>query len=187
MDPEAVHKLAGAIVLVATALLLAREAGLLPQRAAGFVLPAGIVGMGLFLVLDPIVFHGGEFGAEGRQHQLQGGVAIAVGLVETVRALGRLQDRVSAALLPLAIIVVGLLFVLHSQHGGGDMAFQLVQHRILGATLILAGLVLGANRLKAARGNWASVGWLLILLVVCIELFFYAEGGGGRAAAHSGH
>lgn len=187
MDPETVHKLAGALILVSAALLLAKEAALLPQRAAGFILPAAVIGMGLFLVLDPIVFHGGDFGAEGRQHQVQGAIAIGVGLVEVLRALGKLQDRVSGVLLPAAIVLVGLLFVLHSQHGGGDMRSQLVQHRILGSTLMLAGLVLGADRLRLARGNWASVGWLLLLLVVSIEFFLYVEGGAARAAGHGGH
>ena len=57
-----------------------------------------------------------------------------------------------------------------------------MQHRILGGTIILAGCVQGIDNLKWARGNWAAVGWLLLLVVVCLELFLYVEG--GPTAAH---
>jgi hypothetical protein len=38
----------------------------------------GLVIAGLFLVLDPILFHGGDFGAEGVQHQIQGALILVV-------------------------------------------------------------------------------------------------------------
>ncbi len=119
------------------------------------------------------------------QHQLQGAALCAVGAVEVARLRDRLRGRVFASLLPLAVVGIGVVFVLHSQHGGGDMALQLVQHRVLGATVILAGLVKGADRLGVARGNWASVGWLLLLLAATVQLFLYVEP--GAAPSHVGH
>lgn len=70
------------------------------------------------------------------------------------------------------------------------MRLQLTQHRILGATLIFAGLVQGLDNLKLARGNWAAIGWLLLLVAVSLQLFLYVEGGDAPDAAmaeHSGH
>jgi hypothetical protein len=78
---------------------------------------------------------------------------------------------------------------MHSQHGGGDMQLQLVQHRILGATLMLTGVVQGIDNLKFARGKWAAIGWLLLLFAVSIQLFLYVEcaAAGGHGMGGSGH
>jgi hypothetical protein len=178
MNPEAVHKLAGALILGFSGLALAKEAGQLHGKWQGYVLPVGILGVGLFLVLDPIAFHRGDFGAEGRQHQLQGMLLLLVAGIELARCRGKLQHRAFGAALPLVIVTTGLLFFVHDQHGSGDATLQSVQHRILGATIMFAGLVRGADSMGLAKGNWASVGWLLLLVVVTLELFLYVEAGG---------
>jgi hypothetical protein len=103
-----------------------------------------------------------------------------------LRARGKLQHRLFAMALPLVVIFVGLVFVLHSQHGGGDVPLQLVQHRILGSAVILAGLVKGVDALLWARGNWARVGWLLLLLAASLQLFLYVEGA-VPPGGHGGH
>lgn len=194
MNPEQVHKLAGALILTVTLLLGARELGFVRGTWTRSLLSGGVFALGLFLVLDPIVFHGGSFGAEGWQHQVQGALAIAIAVIEALRERGTLTARPFALVLPAGIVAVGLLFVLHSQHGGGNMAMQLVQHRILGATVILAGVVKAVDNLKLAKGNWAAIGWLLLLVVASADLFLYVEGGGEAAASgterpqgHGGH
>ena len=73
------------------------------------------------------------------------------------------------------------------QHAGGDMAAQLGEHRMLGVTLVVAALVKAADGLQLARGNWARVGWLLILLVASLQLFVYAEAPMPAGGVHGGH
>lgn len=184
MDPVVVHQIAGAALVAFALLLLARALGRIRGDWPVYVLPVSLLLLGLFLVLDPIVFHGGTFGAEGTQHQIQGAVLIVVAAVELGRAKKRLPHRAWGALLPMAVGAVGVMFMLHSQHGGGDMLLQITQHRILGATLILTALVLAIDNLGLARGNWAAVGWPLLVLAVSLQLFLYVEG--GAAAAHEG-
>jgi len=193
MSPEDVHKLAAALVLLFVVVGLAKESGSLSGAWTAKILPAGLVALGVFLVLDPIVFHGGSFGAEGIQHQIQGAILLVVAAIEIGRARGRLHHAVFASALPLTIVAIGLLFVFHSQHGGGDMAAQLAQHRVLGATVVLAGIVKGFDSLGLARTDWAARGWLLLLLAVVIQLFLYVESStmsGGEPSAgaeHRGH
>ncbi|MCC6625276.1 MAG: hypothetical protein IT385_28770 [Deltaproteobacteria bacterium] len=177
MDPVIVHQIAGAALVVIALLLLARALGWIRGDWPVYVLPASLLLLGLFLLLDPIVFHGGTFGAEGTQHQIQGAVLIVVAAVELGRARRRLPHRAWGALLPIAVGAVGVMFMLHSQHGGGDMLLQITQHRILGATLILTALVLAIDNLGLARGNWAAIGWPLLVLALSLQLFLYVEGG----------
>jgi hypothetical protein len=187
MDPVLIHQIAGAILALFAALLLARELGFIRAGWPRFVLPTSLVVLGLFLVLDPIVFHGGDFGPEGRQHQLQGGLLLGVAVIELGRARGRLIHRLWGAPLPAGIILVGLMFTLHAQHGGGDMQLQVVQHRITGVTLMLAGLIQSLDNLKLTRNRWAATGWLVLLFAVCIQLFLYSEGSLPTAPAAGGH
>jgi hypothetical protein len=60
-----------------------------------------------------------------------------------------------------------------------------VQHRILGSTVILAGVVKGLDNLRLAKGNWAAVGWLLLLVLASVELFLYVEASGVSAPLNS--
>ena len=177
LDPELVHKLfaIALLVVVLPALLHAME--VLHGRWPAFMVPAALLLVGAMLFLDPWLFHGGDFGAEGVQHQVQGAVLAAAGVVEWSRARGKLQGRFWGALLPLTIVAVGVLFVMHTQHGGhgASVACQLVQHRFLGATLIGAGLVKLLASFGWARGNWANVGWLLLLVLVGVQLLLYSE------------
>lgn len=183
MSPEDVHKLGGAIVVAIIAPLLASEAGLLRGAWTKYIVPIGAFLMGAFLVLDPIVFHGGSFGAEGLQHQLQGGVAIVVALIEFARARGKLAGRVWGLLLPLGLVALGVVFVAHSQHGTMTMRAQLALHRILGMTLIMMAALKAADVMAWAKGNWARVGWLLFGASVAMQLFLYAEDSGGHGGA----
>lgn len=187
MDPVLVHQIAGGGVAVFAALLLAKELDKIGGDWPRYILPVALAAAGLFLVLDPIVFHGGDFGAEGVQHQVQGALMLVVAAVELGRARGRLEHRLWGAALPLGIIIVGLMFAIHSQHGGGDMMLQLVQHRITGTTLILTGVVQGIDNLKLARGKWAAIGWLLLLFAVCLQFLLYAEGTAPGVHQMGGH
>lgn len=159
MTPEDVHKLSAGILLAIVGPLLLAEAGMLRGAWTKYILGTGALLMGTFLVLDPIVFHGGSFGAEGGQHQLQGAVAAAV----------------------------GVMFAAHTQHSTASMRAQLALHRILGATVVLMAIVRAVDVLGWARSNWARVGWLLLGLGIALQLFLYAEDPGGHGTMPMQH
>ena len=52
MNPEGVHKLAGALILVFVALEFAKDAGWLRGGWQNYLVPIGLLAFGLFLVLD---------------------------------------------------------------------------------------------------------------------------------------
>lgn len=177
-------------MLAILAPLLAAEAGIFRGAWTKYVVPIGAFAMGAFLILDPIVFHGGSFGVEGLQHQVQGLVAIVVAVIEAARARGRLQARGWGLVLPAGLIALGVVFVAHSQHGTMAMRSQLALHRILGATLIMMAIIKGADVMGWVKGNWARIGWLVLGISVALQLFLYAEDTAGHqppAASHSGH
>ena len=184
LDPTVVHQLFGVLIAAFALALLANETELFTFSTAPY-LPAGaLILLGALLFADPWLFHGGDFGAEGRQHSLQGFLAMVAGGLEAYRVARAPENIWLGLIIPVLLTTFGAVFILHAQHDGGDALLQTVQHRILGVTLILSALVKAASSFHVGRGNWASTGWLIVLLAVALQLFFYVEGGVGVHAAH---
>lgn len=92
---------------------------------------------------------------------------------------------------PAAIILTGWLFLFHAQHGTSEAAARAVQqHRALGITLILAGLL---NFVEIASGaRLAAILWPIVLLIAAVQLLLYREPDGayegrGEHGGHAGH
>jgi len=184
LDPVAVHQIFGALVAAFAFALLVHETDLYRYRAADFLPAAALIILGLLLFADPWLFHGGDFGEEGHQHTLQGLLAVAAGGLEAYRAMRAPENRLLGLVIPALLAVFGVAFLQHAQHDGGDALLQTVQHRIMGATFLLGAGVKLAAVLKFGSGNWASAGWLIVLLAIALQLILYVEGG---AAAHGMH
>jgi len=68
------------------------------------------------LFLDPWLFHGGDFGAEGSQHNWQGLIAVSAGVLKTHRVRSRFRQPL---LQRVALAVVADL------DGGGEVGVHL--------------------------------------------------------------
>lgn len=107
-----------------------------------------------------------------RQHTVMAALLLASGVLELLGKLG----SISAAVIgwPIALLVVGWLFLSHPQHGSGDAISRATRrHRWLGATLIAAGLL----RLAALVIGIAflAIAWPAALSAAAAQLFIYRE------------
>jgi len=105
-----------------------------------------------------------------RQHTIIAGAVAAAGAAEL------LQSRSSAwaYVWPAALLIVGILFLTHAQHGTGAAVERAVwKHRWLGATLMGAGLL----RFIEIIGG-VVLWWPLILLAAAVQLVLYREPAG---------
>lgn len=103
--------------------------------------------------------------AQQREHTIIATTAAIAGVAEllstTIPALGYAW--------PAAVILIGGLFLFHAQHGTSEAANRAVrQHRALGITLILAGLLNFAE--IANGGRFAAILWPIVLLVAAGQL-----------------
>lgn len=77
---------------------------------------------------------------------------------------------------PLALLAIGVLFLVHEQHGSSE-AIEWAQriHRYLGILLILVSLAFTLNTFFANRYRWFSIGWPVLLILCAVFLMLYRE------------
>ena len=149
---------------------------------------AGIMLLFLLYPLHPasewrLIWHD----AQQRQHTI---IAVAVAVAGVAQLLSSSIPGLSYVW-PIAIIITGGLFLFHAQHGTSDAAARAVrQHRILGSTLIIAGLLNFFEVVSGAR--FAAILWPMVLLIAAVQLLLYREPEGayeGREehGGHAGH
>lgn len=201
LTSEQVHWIVGGLVSVFALVLILHQTGALQARPLRYLLGGGITALGVQVLLDPLI-HGSAapegYGAETVQHMVQGVLILGVGVVELLRAREKLRHRAWRFGLPVGLAFVALVFLFHAQHKAeGPMVLLVVQHRILGATLLVAGAAKALGELDREATRSFAVTWLVVLLIAGLELLLYSEGGtGGHGgygaeakpqAVHGGH
>jgi heme A synthase len=182
----------GLVAVLALLLLWAETRGERP-RWARFLIPAFLLLSGLQAVFDPLL-HGeagpGGYELETAQHLVIGLVLLGIGSIEGLRAVGRLQHTVFAWALPAGIAYVGISLLLHAQRDADvPMILLVAQHRVHGATLLVAAVALALAALNRSASNPFRTAAFTALLLFGLEFMLYTEGSllsGEPPAGHSG-
>jgi len=118
-----------------------------------------------------------------RQHTIMAVAVAAASAAELFR--GSIQ--VLAYVWPGAAILIGRMFLIHEQHGTSQAAANAVrQHRILGLTLIAAGLLRAG---EVSTGNaLLAIAWPVALFGAALQMLYYREPDGAFETHHGpGH
>ena len=170
---NAAHVAEGVIIILFAAVIVAQGFGYLQKGWQRYLIP-GIGLLASFVIIGFIFFdHIHELprawewiinDMQQRQHLFMG---ILIGLGSIAALIGlKLQKEWLRLGLPLAIAVIGLLFLVHPQHGNSDEAARgLFIHRVAGTSLIIAGLAQASSLfLKQWRKMLAIVAGAGLLL-----------------------
>jgi hypothetical protein len=194
LTSEQVHWIVGGWISIIALLLILNETGVLATRWVRWLLPIGMLAVGIELIFDPLL-HGaaapGGYEHETAQHFMLGAGLIAVGAIEGLREKEILRRRFWSMVLPTGLVATGAVFLFHAQHEASvPMVVLIAQHRVIGATLWLAGLAKALAEIKSQKTRPFAVVWLVLLLLFGFELLLYTEGGslfGESFVEHSGH
>ena len=156
----------------------------------GVLLPVLLLKVGLLLVVFMYAHHPPTdwpliwADPQSKQHTIMATLLSLAGLVELLRAVGIAAGSSWAFVWPLVLIVVGIMFMIHTQHGNHTAMAQAVRsHRILGITIVGGGLIKSVHVLWS--GTIFAYLWPLLLLAAAIQLLIYREPEG--AYANAGH
>lgn len=178
LTSQTVHRLGGGAFTLVALLLVLRRTQALDGAWIEWLLPLLFVGYGIESFLD-IFIHGSavpaDYANESRQHVLQGAMALAAGVVQGLILFGTLRAGAWSALLPLALVVIGTVFLLHAQHAGGDPMLMMAQHRAFAVALYVAAVAKALAAAPLPQFKVFETAWLLPLLVFGLLLLVYTE------------
>ncbi len=182
------HLVEGLVLTIVGVLALIGSIGVVAWASTAWpllILLAGVLLLVLIYPLHPL----SDWSAiwrdpQQRQHTIMATGLVVAGTSELLRASG---DRGWGYVWPVVLLVVGVLFLTHAQHGRGRaVARAVLLHRILGITVICAGL-LRAMEVGTGESVFAFL-WPIALLVAAAQLIVYREPEGAfEEAAHAGH
>lgn len=184
------------LALVIVALLEAR--GGLARGVGRFLWPGVITGAGIFLFAFMLLRLGlGNVGVAWNQilrdqqqieHLWIAAILITAGVVEVLLRAALLQSRLWGLAIPLALVLIGLLLLVHTQYGTQEAIGQAkLQHRIQGFFLFLSGFTKGVDVLWPSRPGWRSVLWILFLFGSSVFLLTYREPPGSYEPRRKSH
>lgn len=121
-----------------------------------------------------------------RQHTIMAAAIAVAGAAELLRG----SNPAWGYVWPAATLLIGVMFLTHAQHGTGEAVVKAVwQHRMLGITAIIAGLLRVAEIGTGASAF--AILWPIGLLAAAAQLIIYREPEGAYAAdssrSHPGH
>ena len=198
--PEAVrwesttaHRILGVLLFVAAIVALLASFGVIEVGTSLSIWPGLAILAGALLTLGVFFFHHGiahlalaakvnVYDPEQRTHVAWALLTAAVGVAEILRAASIIPDVAGAAVLPVVLVLLGLLFVFHSAHGTPE-AIQILNryHRILGTAFVVTGGLKGA---QLAFPAFPDYPWAAGLFVVGLLLVTYREPKGAHEWTH---
>ncbi len=152
--------------------------------AGGFLVPYMLLHHGLdrvdetwqFLMTDP----------QQRQHFIIGILLILAGISELFSALNVLKGRIWQFMFPAVLVIIGILFMIHNQHGTAEAIHEsVIFHRYLGTTLILSGVAKAAEVVWRDRYKKIVYVWMFFMLITTVMLVTYREPDGAYNADYS--
>ena len=181
------HAIEGTVLALAALIAMAQGTGRMTDGRFRYLWPGLITLAGASLLLYLLMPHHGlsrarmqwqfVFGdPQQRQHLIIASLILIAGTLELLARAGRLASSGWSLAWPAALIVVGVLFVVHEQHGTSEaVARATTIHRYLGAVLVLAGILSGLDVTRSRQVRWLAYAWGLMLLAAAVLLLAYRE------------
>ena len=191
-----VHIVVGTLLAVVAALAALEVFGVV-AGGGRYVWPGLLVATGLFVPLF-IMWAAREHRVplarvladpQQRQHFTLSGWMLLGGTAEALRLAGVLA-WVLGFVWPIVVALIGYGFLSHAQHGTSEaMAKAVRAHRVLGGTLILAGLARGIEVVSGIHKGTVGLGWVVLLLAAALQFMIYREPEGAYvdAGKHTHH
>lgn len=188
------HWIEGALLSIVAILMFIERMGIV--KSAGFRLlwPAILLTAGIFLPLFMLTHHGLGMVHESFhivtqdpqqfQHLMMALLLMAAGLTRVLLLKGILKNIFWDLVRPICFFTIGLMFLMHAQHGTADaVSWAVTVHKYLGAIIILSSLLQIAAITYFPQGKAAAIAGAVLLLSSGFFLLSYSEPQGAYTGA----
>ena len=175
------HRIEGGLLAAVALVAMGEATGIIKSK---FIWPTLIVVAGLFLIGFLLLHHGLEnfklvlklilSDGQQRQHLLMATLLTIAGVSEIfyrAKGVGVLQYA-----WPIAIGIIGLMFLIHEQHGSSEAVEWATKiHRYLGVLLVVVAVCIFLDIFLSPGKAWLGLLWPVLLMITSIFLFIYKE------------
>lgn len=180
---NAAHVAEGVVLLVFAAIIIGQGFGYLQKARQRYLVPylalfASLLLVG-FLFFDhlhelPQAWQWITTDMQQQQHLM---IAVVLGIASIAALIGmKLKQKWLEFSLPLAFAVIGVIFIIHPQHGTDEEAARaLLIHRVAGTSLIFAGLTQAIGLLRTQWRKWLAVATGIFLILSAVLFMGYRE------------
>ncbi len=178
------HWIVGYIFLGVAIIALLQALGFLKTQK--YLWPSVVVAGGLIFIPYNILHHGIdklplvlkvlEVDEQQKQHFIMFNLLFVAGITELLLALGKMRSSFWYFLWPTVMFIIGYMFLTHPQHGTAQaLAYTKPFHTVLGAVILLTGLLKIAEILWSTKYKVIKFGWIIFLFITSIMLIIYNE------------
>lgn len=179
------HWIEGAIFLTVAVILLLKASGRIQLRKADLLWPGLIFGAGFFLLIYIFIHHSpDQYGLvwqvilidpQQRQHVIMAVLLTLTASLQLLFTLKKISWSWVVYAWPATLLIIGLLFLLHPQHGTPEaIAYMKPYHTFLG-TVILFGGITTAITFKRNAAKIFTYGSIFLLFLSSALLLLYRE------------
>lgn len=124
----------------------------------------------------PLVLKVIELDSQQRQHFIMFNLIFIGGVTELLISMKKAKAKLWHFVWPAAILIIGLLFLTHPQHGNAEaLAYTIPFHKSLGIILIIAAVGKSADVIWSKKYKWIAYLWIFFLFISSIMLISYNE------------
>ncbi len=181
------HWIAGSIFLVVAVIAFLQTRGLLKTKP--YLWQSIVVIGGLFFIPYLLLHHSlNEFplvwkviflDPQQRQHFIMFNLITLGGITELLISLKKLRAKIFHFVFPTVVVIIGLMFLFHPQHGTSEaLAYSVPYHTLLGTVLLMAGLAKTVQVIWSERYKLWKYVWIIFLFISALMLLSYNEPAG---------
>ena len=179
------HRVEGILFLIIGIIVVLQALDYLRNSKARYLWPVFILVSGLFLPIFTFSHHFDEmalawkatiYDPQQLQHLIMSILITIAGVAEVIYLRGQGKNKLLQFVFPLAVGVIGILFITHPQHGTSEAVLRAAAtHMYLGTALVLAGIFKAIEVIQRGAKKWLTFSWAFFLTIAALLLLSYRE------------
>ena len=179
------HWVEGLLLLAIAIIAFFQALGYLRTKRLLYLWPTIVLVVGIFLPLFAYAHHWNQLSfawqatvndTQQLQHMIMAILMTVAGIAEIRYLKGKNKNSSLRLVFPFMVIIIGLMFIAHPQHGIGESVIRAkIVHNYIGIMLISSGFFKVLEIFGRSTLRWLVFPWIIFLAAAAILLISYRE------------